>query len=65
MICFGLNESVIRKLNWESKLGKLERLLSVWRKRNLTIHGQAVIHNVTAFSQLLLNGIATPEHVVH
>ena len=65
-IYFGLKETEIQKLNWESKLDKLKRLLSVWRKRNLTIYGRAVIINVIALSQLLynMNMIVTPEYVL-
>ena len=65
-IYFGLNETEIQKLNWESKLDKLKRLLSVWRKQNLTIYGRAIIINVIALSQLLynMNMIVTPEYVL-
>ena len=31
-IYFGLNETEIQKINWESKLDKLKWILSVWRK---------------------------------
>ena len=49
-IYFGLNETEIQKLNWESKLDKLKRLLSV----------------CFALSQLLynMNMIVTPEYVL-
>ena len=49
-IYFGLNETEIQKLNGKSKLDKLKRLLSVCRKRNLTIYGRAIISNVIALS---------------
>ena len=65
-IYFGLNETEIQKLNWESKLDKLKRLLPVWRKRNLTIYGRAISINVIILSQLLynMNMVVTPEYVL-
>ena len=59
------------KLRFKNLIGKVnltnwKRLLSVWRKRNLTIYGRAVIINVIALSQLLynMNVIVTPEYVL-
>lgn len=41
--------------NWTSKLEKLSRILSVWKKRNLTIFGKCTIINTLAISKLVYN----------
>jgi hypothetical protein len=65
-IYFGLDKVAIQKLNWESKLDKLRRLLSVWRKRELTLYGKVVILKAIALSQLLYNMsvIETPNEIL-
>ena len=42
-IYFGFNKDKIQKLNWESKMDKLKRVLSVWRRRDLTLYGKSVV----------------------
>ena len=41
--------------NWLSKLEKLEKLLGVWKRRNLTIFGKCTIINTLAISKILHN----------
>ena len=41
--------------NWLSKLEKLEKLLSVWKRRNLTIFGKCTIINTLAISKIQYN----------
>lgn len=41
--------------NWISKLENLEKILSVWKKRNLTIFGKCTIINTLAISKILYN----------
>ena len=63
-IYFGLDKLEIQKLNWESKLDKLRRLLSVWRKRDLTLYGKSVVLKSLALSKLYynMNVIVTPDY---
>jgi hypothetical protein len=65
-VYFGINRKQVHNLNWESKLDKLKRLLSVWRKRDLTVYGKAVVVKVIALSQMYYNisVIETPDFVV-
>lgn len=41
--------------NWISKLEKLEKILSVWKRRNLTIFGKCTVVNTLAISKILYN----------
>ena len=43
------------KKNWSNKLEKLSRVLSVWKKPNLTIFGKCMIINTKAISKLVYN----------
>jgi hypothetical protein len=46
--------------NWTIKLEKLERILSVWKRRNLTIFGKCTIVNTLAISKLVYNALILP-----
>lgn len=54
-IYMGHDKSECYEKNWTSKLEKLERILSVWKKRNLTIFGKCTIINTLAISKILYN----------
>lgn len=40
---------------WTSKLEKLSRILSVWKRRNLTIFGKCTVVNTLAIAKLVYN----------
>ena len=65
-IYFGLDKIEIQRLNWESKLDKLKRVLSVWRKRDLTLYGRSVVLKSLALSKMYYNMsvIVTPDYVI-
>jgi hypothetical protein len=42
-IYFGHNKEECEKLNWENKIEKMNNLLLLWTKRNLTILGKILI----------------------
>ena len=49
-IYLGHDKDFCYEMNWTNKLEKLERILSVWRRRNLTIFGECTIINTLALS---------------
>ena len=65
-IYFGFNKDKTQKLNWESKMDKLKRVLSVWRRRDLTLYGKSVVLKSLALSQLYYNMsvIETPDYII-
>ena len=54
------------KLNWETKLEKIQRLVDNWRKRNLTIIGRVLIIKTLPISQIvhLIMFCSVPKYVV-
>lgn len=54
-IYLGHNYKECYEKNWTSKLEKLERILSVWKRRNLTIFGKCTVVNTLAISKLVYN----------
>lgn len=54
-VYLGHNYKECYEKNWTSKLEKLERILSVWKKRNLTIFGKCTVVNTIAISKLVYN----------
>ena len=54
-IYIGHDKTECYEKNWTSKLEKLERILSVWKKRNLTIFGKCTIINTLAISKTFYN----------
>jgi hypothetical protein len=42
-IYFGHDKEECEKLNWENKIEKMNNLLLLWSKRNLTILGKILI----------------------
>ena len=48
--------------NWLSKLEKLEKLLSVWKIRNLTIFGKSTIINTLAISKIHASILQNPDN---
>lgn len=65
-VYFGLDTEKVQKLNWDNKLDKLQRLLSVWRKRDLTLYGKSVVINVIAMSQIfyIMSVTDTPNDII-
>jgi hypothetical protein len=59
-VYLGHDEKECYDKNWISKLEKLERTLSVWRKRNLTIYGKSMVINTLAISKLVYNALILP-----
>ena len=49
-IVFG-NVNVERD-NWEPRLSKVDKMLSLWRSRSLSLVGKVLILNILAFSKL-------------
>ena len=39
-ICFGLDKEECSRLNWESRIDKMKRILKSWENRNLSIIGK-------------------------
>ena len=54
-VYLGHDKNICYEMNWTSKLEKLEKILSVWRTRNLTIFGKCIIINTLAISKLIYN----------
>mgnify|MGYP000527767340 FL=1 len=54
-IYLGHDKTVCYEKNWISKLEKLEKILSVWKRRNLTIFGKCTVVNTLAISKILYN----------
>ena len=54
------------KLNWETKLQKIQRIVDNWRKRNLTIVGRVLIIKTLLISQIvhLIMFCPVPNYVV-
>ena len=42
-VYFGHNKSECEKLNWETKIEKMKKLIKAWEKRNLTMIGKILI----------------------
>ena len=41
------------KLNWETKLEKIQRIVDNWRRRNLTLIGRVIIIKTLLISQII------------
>lgn len=52
-VYFSYNEKACEKLNFEDKLHKCERILNMWRQRNLTMIGKSLIIKTFIISQFL------------
>ena len=59
-VYLGYDKDICYYHNWTSKLEKLERILSVWKRRNLTIFGKSTIVNTLALSKLIYNAFILP-----
>lgn len=56
-IYIGHDKTVCYEKNSISKLEKLENIISVWKKRNLTILGKCTIINTLAIYKILYNAL--------
>jgi hypothetical protein len=59
-VYLGHDKEICYTGNWTNKLEKLERILSVWKRRNLTIFGKCTIVNTLAISKLVYNAFILP-----
>ena len=50
-------------LNIKSKIAKLENILELWRRRNLTVNGHMLIVKTFALSQLVYVAQVMPLHL--
>ena len=55
-IYFGHDKKECEKLNWESKIEKMNNLLHFWRKRNLTILKKILMIKSLIFSNIYICG---------
>lgn len=51
-IFFGRNKKECEVLNWNDKVKKIKQILNLWRHRDLTIQGRAVVINTMLMSKL-------------
>ena len=65
-IYIGNTQIQFEELNWNEKLNKIQNILNLWVKRNLTIFGKAVVINTLCISKLVYNFllIPVPEYVI-
>ena len=49
----GTDLELVAKLNWETKLEKIQRVVDNWRKRNLTLIGRVIIIKTLLISQIV------------
>ena len=59
-VYLGHDKEICYTGNWTNKLEKLEKILSVWKRRNLTIFGKCTIVNTLAISKLVYNAFILP-----
>ena len=50
---FGHDEELTEKLNWLDKLDKIDQLLSLWSRRDLSLYGKVQIVKTLALSQVV------------
>ena len=53
---FGTNKIICNYQNFYCKLPKIEKLINIWKQRNLTLFGKNVLINSFLNSQILYNG---------
>ena len=65
-IYIGNTQIQCEELNWNGKLNKIQNILNLWIKRNLTIFGKTVVVNTLCISKLVYNFllIPVPEYVI-
>ena len=65
-IYIGNTQIQCEELNWNEKLNKIQNILNLWIKRNLTIFGKTVVVNTLCISKLVYNFllIPVPEYVI-
>ena len=65
-IYIGNTQIQCKELNWNGKLNKIQNILNLWIKRNLTIFGKTVVVNTLCISKLIYNFllIPVPEYVI-
>jgi len=53
--------------NWIEKLEKIEKILEIWNRRQLSLHGKVVIVKTLIMSKLVYNFslLPTPEGIIH
>lgn len=54
-IYLGYDKIVCYEKNWISKLEKLEKILSVWKRWNLIIFGKCIVVNILVILKILYN----------
>ena len=65
-IYIGHDKEKCEELNWDSKIHKMENILKLWGKRNLTIFGKVTIVNTLCLPKVMYNCmlLVVPERVV-
>ena len=65
-IYIGHDKKKCEELNWDSKIHKMENILKLWGKRNLTIFGKVTIVNTLCLPKVMYNCmlLVVPERVV-
>jgi hypothetical protein len=54
-VCLGYDKEICYTGNWTNKLGKIGKVLSVWKRQNLTIFGKSTIVNTLVISKVVYN----------
>ena len=64
-IYLGPNKELCERLNWKSKLDKLQTLINLWSQRKLTLNGKATVWNTLLSSRLwyIVSTINVPKWV--
>ena len=59
-IYVGHNKEDCSVLNWDRKIGKMEEIINIWGKRNLTVFGKAMVVNVLVVPKVICNCMLFP-----
>ena len=60
------NSKEVEKLNWDTKIDKLQRKLTKWNARQLTFYGKITLIKSIGISQLIYNAscLEVPDYVI-
>lgn len=59
-IYIGHNKDECSRLNWDTKLSKIEEIIKMWGKRNLTLFGKTTVINVLCIPKIIYNCMLLP-----
>ena len=63
-VFFSYNQASANSLNFGEKIISLEKTLSIWQRRNLTLYGKINIVKTLGISQLIYLASVLPVHIL-